>query len=237
MIAAKDLLPGQIEDITAVGRKYILLQLKMPAPYSQNPGQYCFLQLSDAQGAFQKPYSIASEPRSDGLVEFCLLNDGDQRTQAALSAFKLGDEVLISPAKGRFHWPRAATPAVFVAGGSGIAPLRSMLRFRFSPSAGDFAPSKLYYGCDDFDQIPYFNEFQELAAKHHEFQVKFFIPKKSTAIADIMVHEGFPTLGLKGRFASNTEFFLCGPPPMMMASKETLHSQGIKGEKIFTDQY
>lgn len=231
-----ELLAARVQNLHPIGSKYVLLQIKLPQAYPQNPGQYCFLELDDSKGPFLKPYSIASEPRHDGIVELCLLT-GDERTQKALQGLKSGDLVRLSSAQGRFNIPALDSPGVFIAGGSGISPLRSMIRDRFNRAGSDAGPSVLIYGCEHAAEIPYFDEFQEMTEQYSQFQVTYFVEQGAGPQFPPAVKEGLATAGIANHVALAQEFYLCGPPAMMAACSAELLAHGIKADQVFTDQY
>ena len=100
-------------------------------PFSYRAGQAALLL---AEGDSEPtPYSLASSPEETsktGWIEFLVKVDGSTRFGARVSALRRGDRVRLSGPLGSFVFPENPTAGalLFIAGGTGIAPLRSMIR-------------------------------------------------------------------------------------------------------------
>jgi ferredoxin-NADP reductase len=107
----------------------VRLRLEVNGRTEHLPGQHYVFRLTAEDGyTASRSYSVASAP-SDGLLEFYVerLDDGEVSAYLA-DVVQPGDELdLRGPIGGWFVW-RGDTPAVGVAGGSGVVPLVAMLR-------------------------------------------------------------------------------------------------------------
>jgi ferredoxin-NADP reductase len=96
------------------------------APFSYQPGQLAFIGVKDDR--LRIPYSIASAPAEserDGHLEFLTRID----PSGPLRNIKRGERLAVEGPAGSFTFPAqpVAQSCLFVAGGTGIAPLRSMI--------------------------------------------------------------------------------------------------------------
>jgi CDP-4-dehydro-6-deoxyglucose reductase, E3 len=93
------------------------------------PGQYLELWQPGAQ-YMSRAYSIANTPEGDGSVELHLRRvEGGRFTSWAFSTMKIGDPVQARGPPGHFTMRSLPeTPLLFVAGGTGLAPVPSLLR-------------------------------------------------------------------------------------------------------------
>ena len=143
----------QVEQLENKGQ-YALIKLRSPEPLKQMPGQYTMLRYTDT---IVKPYSIASSPNDEGLIEICAIVSEDPTIKKILSQ-KTQDLTLdISEPAGNFEIPKADKTASFLAGGSGISPLRSMIKWRLPETK---KPTTLIFGCQSALGIPYLEDFQ-----------------------------------------------------------------------------
>jgi ferredoxin-NADP reductase len=105
------------------------LRLDVADRVNHLPGQHYVVRLTAEDGyTAQRSYSVASAPR-DPLVELFVerLDEGEVSTYLA-DVVEPGDELEVrGPIGGWFVWD-GATPALLVAGGSGVVPLVAMLR-------------------------------------------------------------------------------------------------------------
>jgi ferredoxin-NADP reductase len=220
-----------ITKMETVGSKYLLISLLPEKPFSYQAGQYCLLHFGKGDKVFKRPYSIASAPRDDGLIEFCLIQTSEPDLAPIMGQLRVGDKLSMTAAQGRFPVPSINSQAVFIAGGSGIAPLRSMILDRVKADSS-FAKTSLLFGCENEDIIPYKDEFDELSALHADFDVTYYAPQ---AIKQ-GITSGLVTADIES-IESDKYFVLCGPPAMMDASKKLLKKKNVADDKILVDIY
>ncbi len=229
-MSEKDTINFSLSKIESCG-PYKLLTLKTTGPYAQKPGQHCFVHYNVFSKTVSRPYSIASAPRQDGVIELCITSSEDSEIDQALTALAPGDTLAISPAGGRFAIPHHENMAVFVAGGSGIAPLRSMILWRLHQS---LARTILIYGCKNPEQFPYLKDFRDLAARFENFSYHCLVDENADNKNYL---RGPVTAILNQMIAQDAQYFLCGPPPMMATSKSILKAAGVDDAVIYTDKY
>ena len=129
------------------------------------PGQHVDVRLTAEDGyQAQRSYSIASAPES-GQLELTVEEIADGEVSPYLTEeLRPGDRIeLRGPIGGYFTWTeRDGGPLLLVAGGSGVVPLMSMLRYR--QDAGSDVPATLLYSSRAWDDIIYREELARLAA-------------------------------------------------------------------------
>ena len=130
-------------------------RLTLPAPSGHLAGQYYVVRLTAEDGyTAQRDYSVASLPGTDEIDLTVELLEGGEVSGFLHEVVEPGDELEVrGPIGGWFVW-RGDTPALGVAGGSGVVPLMSMLRLARQRSA-DFRllvsarrPADLYYAAE-----------------------------------------------------------------------------------------
>ena len=91
------------------------------------PGQYCLVALPEDEYD-KRPFTFANSPM-DNHIEFTIKQIGEFTTK--LHSLKVGDKLLFSSAKGTsLNFDESVSKdVVFIAGGSGITPFMSILRF------------------------------------------------------------------------------------------------------------
>ncbi|MFB6170627.1 MAG: ferredoxin--NADP reductase [Haloarculaceae archaeon] len=141
------------------------------------PGQYVTIRFHDTP----RPYSIASSPNREYL-ELCIRRvPGGRLTPDLFEALDPGDEVVARGPNGDFVLddPNARDLA-FLATGTGVAPLKSMVEYVFEEGLdvheGTTRDVWVFLGCSWRDDLPYRERFRELAATHDNFH---FVPTLS----------------------------------------------------------
>jgi ferredoxin-NADP reductase len=146
----------ELIDETPHVRSIVLDRGGLPA---HRAGQHVDVRLTAEDGyQAKRSYSIASAPEDADLVLTVeRLEDGEVSTYL-VDELRRGDELeLRGPIGGYFVWePSYGGPVLLVGGGSGVVPLRSMLRHRLA--AGSDAPVRLLYSARTLDDVIYREE-------------------------------------------------------------------------------
>src|SRR6187397_2506584 len=129
-------------------------------------GQHVDVRLTAEDGyQAQRSYSVASEPESARLMLTVELIEEGEVSPYLTSDVRPGDKFeLRGPIGGYFVWTVAiGGPLFLVAGGSGIAPLMSMLRYRAAVKST--IPALLLYSSRTFEDIIYRQELDQMAER------------------------------------------------------------------------
>jgi ferredoxin-NADP reductase len=139
--------------------------LEPPAWPGHRAGQHVDVRLTAEDGyQAERSYSIASAPEDEHLVLTVeRLDDGEVSPYLA-GELRPGDELeLRGPIGGYFVWEATLDgPLLLLAGGSGIVPLRSMLRHRSATEST--IPARLLYSSKSLDEVIYRDELDRFAA-------------------------------------------------------------------------
>jgi ferredoxin-NADP reductase len=113
----------------------------------------------------QRSYSIASAPEDEGLVLTVERLEEGEVSSYLVDELRPGDELeLRGPIGGYFVWEQSfGGPLLLVAGGTGIVPMRSILRHW--AAGGGTAPARLLYSSRSLQEVIYREELDRLAAQ------------------------------------------------------------------------
>ena len=204
-------------------------------PFSYRAGQAAFLRVDSEPE--RTPYSIASSPEDtvrEGWLEFLVKTDQASRFGSRVGELRRGSTVLLHGPTGSFVFPDAPTERrfLFVAGGTGIAPLRSMLRHAIAVKVP--GEKTLVYSARTPSEFAYLPELRALATSG-DITLKLTL----TGIANRWRHS-------RGRAGSDiltplvdeeTLSFLCGPPAMIAEVRALLRSLGVPAMRIRSEEY
>jgi ferredoxin-NADP reductase len=148
------------------------LTLAVPGWSGHHPGQHLDLRLT-AEDGYQavRSYSIASASEPDRTtITVELLEDGEV-SPYLVEEVREGDWIeLRGPIGGYFVWDEHADrPLLLIGGGSGIAPLMSILRHRARLSSS--APARLLYSSRSPDDVIYRAELKALDAADPHLEI------------------------------------------------------------------
>jgi phenol hydroxylase P5 protein len=205
------------------------------APFGDRAGQAASITVQP--GEAPTPYSLASAPReteATGYLEFLVKVDGSNRFGARVSGLEPGIPLILSRPAGRFTLPDSAAeqPLLFIAGGTGIAPLRSMiLECVNSGRRGGLA---LVYSARTPEEFAYADQLRAL-----DDAGKLALTLTLTGDARDWRHA-------RGRAGDrhlaelatpNTMAFICGPPSMVTDIPQALVRLGVPREQIKTEDW
>jgi ferredoxin-NADP reductase len=148
------------------------LSFKVPNWPGHRAGQHVDIRLTAEDGyEAQRSYSIASGPEDSQLVLTVERLDDGEVSPYLVDQLRPGDQIeLRGPIGGYFVWEESlGGPLVLVAGGSGIVPLRAMLR-HWAVGPRDTAVT-LLYSVRSLDDVIYHDELSGLAGSNLTIQV------------------------------------------------------------------
>lgn len=187
--------------------------------------------------AVYRAYSAASSPSVNDRVELEIrLVPNGICTTYVHKYLKVGDEVAINGPYGDFFLNESDREMICVAGGSGMAPMKSILS-RLNEQ-GSTRRIRYYFGARTIRDLFLMDEMSALEKTLPNFK---FIPALSVP------EPGGGWSGEVGRItevmdrqvasAENAEAYLCGSPGLIDASVAVLRKKGMPPERIFYDNF
>jgi NAD(P)H-flavin reductase len=227
-----------IREIVAATPRASVVRLDLDGnPFNYVAGQAV---LVGARGAERKrPYSIANAPEEavqSGCLELLVGIDGQGRAGPHLP-LTLRTPIEVEGPLGSFTFPAAPDERrfLFVAGGTGIAPLRAMLQHAIAATDGA-AHVGLVYSARTPDDFAFGEEFRRLASGG---TIEF----RQTITRD----GGTDWSGPRGRISrdtlgdlihdTNTLCFVCGPMAMVDEVPRLLQDIGVSRERIRIEEW
>ena len=143
------------------------LILEPPDWPGHRAGQHVDVRLTAEDGyQAQRSYSIASGPEDAQLLLTIERLDDGEVSPYLVNELRPGDGLeLRGPIGGYFVWERSSGgPLLLIAGGSGVVPLRAMLRHHVA-TGGD-AAARLLYSTRSLDEVLYRHELESLTSDH-----------------------------------------------------------------------
>lgn len=209
-------------------------------PLAFDAGQYAQLSVEDVWGA--RAYSFASAPVAGGArsVEFFIRHvPGGMFTDLLFNGGLAGKTLKVHGPAGNFWLRDSRAPLIGIAGGSGLAPLLSMLS---DAAARNVArPCVLLFGARTQADL-YVRD--EIAALGQRWNGAFtFVPVLSheAANSDWRGERGLVTERIAahaGSFAGpDAEAYLCGPPAMIDAALPVLGNLGFAAGNLHFDKF
>ena len=215
------------------------IELLEPTDIEFIAGQYAQLESEEYKGheAVMRAYSISSVPSDHRHVEFMIRKvPGGICTTWVFDYLKEGQEVRLSGPYGEFHLRPTEAPILFIAGGSGMAPIWSMLREM--KETGNSRKAMYFFGAQTQKDLFLVDELRQLEKEMPNFR---FVPALSNEPSDTgwsgdtglitdVVARHVPD-------ASQHEAYLCGSPGMINACVNVLKQAGLPEAKVYYDKF
>ncbi len=220
--------------------KQFRLELVEPKTIDYIPGQYVQLLTpvyDKSSEEVYRAYSVSSDPAEKNAIELIIrLVPGGICTTYCFEYLKVGDEVKINGPYGEFRLSQTDAPAIFIAGGSGMAPIKCLLHHM--KNTGSKRKATYYFGANKVNELCLGDLMRQFETELADFK---FVPVVATP------EEGQNWDGEKGlvtqavqrnvKNAGECEAYLCGSPGMIDAAIEVLKKLGVTEDRIFYDKF
>ena len=214
------------------------LDLDVPSWAGHRAGQHLDVRLTAEDGyQAERSYSIASAPEDELAISVERLEDGEVSAYLVDEA-REGDRFeLRGPIGGYFVWDAEdERPLFLVGGGSGVAPLMSMIRHRVR--SGSEAPVRLLYSSRSYEEVIYRDELEKLSGRDG-IDIFHTLTRSqpegwtgySRRIDDDLLHEvAWPASG-------EARVFVCGSTHFVDAAADGLVRLGYEPIRIRTERF
>ena len=190
---------------------------------------------TDAEGNI-RTFSIASAPQDEAIVIATRLRD--TAFKRVLSSMPIGTAVQADGPGGSFTLHQNATkPAVFLTGGIGITPFRSMIRDAVTRKLGHAL--WLFYSNNRPEDAAFLDELQQLAQTTASLHV---VPTMTDLSKSARQWQGATGLIDREMISSRLplegpRYYIAGPPAMVIAMREMLAGAGVQDDDIRSEEF
>ena len=212
--------------------RVVRLEILSGGPFSFSAGQYARVRFDDLPA---RDYSMANRPDQPDLELHIRRMGGGGASVYAGTRLAVGDIVTVEGPYGTSYLRERHTgPILAVAGGSGLAPIASIVESALA--RGMQQPIRLYFGVRDERDLYREAALAALAAAHPNFR---FTPVLSEPHGPTARRTGFVHQVVAGELGDvdGMKAYLAGPPPMVEAASAMLTAHGVRREDIHADAF
>jgi ferredoxin-NADP reductase len=218
----------------------LVLERADQAPFAFEAGQWVNLVLPRADGELRRAYSIASRPDGTPRFELAVTHVRGGPGSSFLHALEPGAKLDVVGPQGFFTRAHgeAPSPSLFVATGTGVTPLRSMILSALA--ANEHAPLWLLFGVRREEDILYREELARIAAQHPNVRVEITLSQPSESwtgrrgYVQTHVEELWRELATRGA----PHAYACGLLRMVGSVRELLRKQmDVPRQQVHTERY
>ncbi|HNA28557.1 MAG TPA: CDP-6-deoxy-delta-3,4-glucoseen reductase [Thiobacillaceae bacterium] len=212
----------------------VWLSLPEGAAFSFLAGQYVDFLLEDGR---RRSFSMANSADGSGQLEFHIRHvPGGYFTERVFNTLKVGDEIGVHGPLGTFFLRDTNRPVLFIAGGTGYAPVKSMVEKALA--GGELKrPMRLYWGARQSRDLYLAGQPEAWARADSNFS---FVPVLSEPDGSGwtgrsgLVHEA--ALADLANLA-DWDVYVCGAPAMVEAARRDFLARGLPREAFHSDAY
>ncbi len=195
-------------------------------PFAYDSGQYVVVSDYVENKLISRCYSICDDPATGKLSIGVKRVKNGKLSNHLLDTIKRGSKIRVSGPYGKFILPKDnGKPLLLIAGGSGITPIISILKTFLRTSNNKVT---LLYGCQTFEDVIFkeeLDELQNLYSERFDYLLSYEILDKECQYKYLKNLE------------TETLCYVCGPKPMMEASKETFQKIGIPTSHLNFEEF
>ncbi len=232
-------LPALVQKMEQLADDVMRLYLKLPKNERMQflAGQYIDILLNDGR---KRSFSIANTPLDDHLLELHIRHvEGGDFTGYIFDHLQERDVLRIEGPHGNFFLHEDSTrPLLLIAGGTGFAPIKSILEIAFAEKLPQAI--SLYWGVRAEKDLYLESLPQQWAETHPQFD---FVPVLSAASAQWTGRQGFvheavmADLLARGEDFSAYDVYVCGPPVMVKAAFKAFRERGLDEAHFYSDAF
>jgi ferredoxin-NADP reductase len=230
---------AQVAETRQETRRVRTIALQLESWSGHRAGQHLDVRLTAEDGyQAQRSYSIASAPEDEVELTVERLDDGEV-SPYLVDELRAGDGLeLRGPIGGYFVWEADdARPVLLVAGGSGVVPMRAMIRHRIATAST--APMRLLYSSRTIEDVIYRIELDEIGARNDGIEIVHTLTRAQPDGWTGYSRRIDP--GLVGEvawpLADNPSVFVCGSTRFVETVAEGLVALGYDPLSIRTERY
>ncbi|HEX6931035.1 MAG TPA: ferredoxin reductase [Streptosporangiaceae bacterium] len=237
--AVRGRLAWQLATVTAVRAETATARtIELAADWAgHRAGQHVDVRLTAEDGyTAERSYSIASAPGEPLAITVQRLDDGEVSPYLT-TELRAGDKLEVrGPIGGYFVWDAdgADSPLLLAAGGSGIVPLRSILRHR--ERTGSVVPARLLYSARSLHDVIYRDELDRYA---RDVSVTFALTRhqppgwtghRGRVDGALLAGVAWPSPG-------HPSAYVCGPTAFVETIAEGLTKLGYPPQRVKTERF
>lgn len=207
------------EFVTHDVNRYVL---EKPQGHKFTPGQATELSINTPELKNEKNPFTFSSLNEDKVLEFTIKSyPQHQGVTDKLSKLNPGDELIIRDVWGTINYKG---PGVFIAGGAGVTPFIAILRDL--NKKGELEGNKLLFSNKEWKDIILEREFREMLGDNAVFTLT---QEKKEGYEHGRIDKEFLQKHVED---FNRHFYICGPPPFIVAVKKALDELGANPDSV-----
>jgi ferredoxin-NADP reductase len=213
----------------------LAITLEHRAGLSFRPGQYVRIKVPETEE--WRSYSMCTTPRELPRMEFLVrIIPGGAMSEYLRGRAQEGDRLQVEGPLGAFILHQGKGTHVFVAGGTGLAPILAMLD-AIRRGSGPRPKILLSFGCASEKTFFYRDEIELRQWWMPQLSVRLSADHVDNPSSGVIQGTPVDALGSEPIGDPEASAYVCGPPPMIEAARRRLAELGVAPERIYAERF
>ncbi|MDR6708667.1 MULTISPECIES: NADH:ubiquinone reductase (Na(+)-transporting) subunit F [unclassified Novosphingobium] len=229
---------GRLAKVEPLTHDIVRIAVELDEPMKFWAGQFADLTLVEA--GITRSYSMGNPPSDPSRLEFIIKKYPGGAFSTAIGAAQIGARITVKGPYGSCsRRENRDGPMILVGGGSGMAPLLSILKDQ--AASGETRPVRFYYGARTVKDLFELDVFAEFEASMPDFK---FIPALSHAeegdgwTGEVgFIHDVLRRHIMTMDDIENADAYGCGPPVMIDSATPVMQIAGIDSARMYFDKF
>jgi len=199
------------------------------------PGQYVNITVPGT--GLTRSYSFSNSPADQRLTFLIKLTPGGVMSSYLTERAIVGDDLEFTGPHGSFFLREADRPALMLAGGTGLAPILSMLRKLRGQS--NRRKVHLIYGVTGDDDLVALDELAQASAQLPGFSWDYCVADPNSSAPNKGPDKAYVTslIHTEHLYDGDVAVYLCGPPPMVDAVRQHFRAAGLEPTGFYYEKF
>lgn len=201
------------------------------------PGQYFYFTLPnltfpDPRGT-TRHFTLSTSPTEGEIIKNTTRVREESGYKKTLLSLPVGSVIDGEGPNGTFVLDENdPNPEIFIAGGIGITPFRSMIKYAADKSLNN--QIYLIYSNTNLEDAAFKDELSQISKAHPNIHVEFFVTSKLGHLDELKITQFLTKWDLD---ISKPTWWLCGPPPMVDSMEQILGKLQIPLGKVRVEKF
>lgn len=229
--------PATLTSKTKLSKNVYLLSFTLPSDetWTYEAGQYMIFHIpsSDETRPVRRLYSIASSPTNKNSVDFVIEIVPGGIGSKYIEQLAVDNVVTLQGPAGLFTYKQSARNPIFLATGTGIAPMHSIITSLIAHKSDK--QLQLFWGMKYKEDLYLLDRFDALAKENDNFKYTLCLSREET-INDARCMKGRVTDSLKN-LTTDFDYYLCGGKEVVESLRSFLQERNIPKEQIHFEKF
>ena len=226
---------AELSEVKEIAPEIKLFTFNMGEEFKFKPGQFVIVEWEEGKEVLKRAYSVCSSGKSKE-IKLCMNIVPGGKFTPKLNSLSIGGKIFMNGPHGFFgkELSELDNEIVFIATGTGIAPLKSMLNSLFN--RGFNKKITLLYGFRYAENFLFKEELEKLAKNHSNFELVTTVSRPKSK-EKWQGNIGRVTNLLDKYSKQNIDYYICGLGDMVKDIKTKLLENGIERTKIHVEAW